>query len=269
MLSIESHLRAQLLWRLYPCPPGIELDQVSRPGSVPVDTRDNLYQSLPPRIKGALRHRIPHFEMRHEVSLAHVKEELERELSWLVPIATYTTKAHHGFGWVGEWANTGSSLDVSLSAQTQFSLIQTLHHADRATTEDCILDLLVLLHYLVCLARDNVSEFRSSLHPSSSQGVQKTMQRDMLHVPISCEGENLEHQCLDDGEPTMSALQTNLELKRLPSSEGSHILTKSDSRSSNRSLEDDISPSVANHVPVDLKLDRVKSLDIMDRVDDI
>ncbi|MCO5612411.1 hypothetical protein L7F22_066678 [Adiantum nelumboides] len=27
MLSIESHLRAQLLWRLYPCPLGIQLDQ--------------------------------------------------------------------------------------------------------------------------------------------------------------------------------------------------------------------------------------------------
>ncbi|KAI5077695.1 hypothetical protein GOP47_0007519 [Adiantum capillus-veneris] len=240
---------------------------VSRPGSLPVDTRDNLYQSLPPKIKGALRHRIPHYEMRHELTISHVKEGLERMLAWLVPIATNTTKAHHGFGWVGEWANTGSSLDVSLSAQTQFSLIQTLHHADRATTEECILELLVLLHYLVCLARDNVAEFTSSLRPSPSQEVEKTMQLDILQAPTAFGGEKVEQHFLNDAEPT------NLVLERLPSrEESSYILTKSDSRSSNRSMEDETSPSV-NHVHlvpvVNLKLDRVKSLDIMDRVDDI
>lgn len=251
---------------------------VSRPGSVPVDTRDNLYQSLPPRIKGALKHRLPHYEMRHKLTISHVKEELERMLAWLVPVANNTTKAHHGFGWVGEWANTGSSLDVSLSLQTQFSLIETLHHADRVTTEECILELLVLLHYLVCLARDNVAQFRSSLHPSPTQQLQMTVEQlDEPHLPTSCNDESAQHHVLNDGKPsTTPAFQTNPELQRLPSREDAshvHILSKSDSRSSSRSLDDDLSPSVVNHVhliPVaDSKLDRVKSLDIMDRVDDI
>lgn len=265
---------------------------VSRPGSVPVDTRDNLYQSLPPRIKGALRHKIPLFKMKNELTISHVKEELEKMLAWLVPIASNTTKAHHGFGWVGEWANTGSSLDVSLAGQTQFSLIQTLHHADRAMTEEYILELLVNLHYLVCLARDNIAEFRSPLHPSPPQQLnpstsEKSVQLDLPYLPSSCEGENMQH---NDGEANPEK-RTSLELERHPSrgesshsltksgshssshGESSHGLTKSGSHSSSRSLEEGSSPSVVNHVHlvpvVDFELDRVKSLDIIDRVDDI
>eukprot|EP00250_Pteridium_aquilinum_P004275 c14500_g1_i1 orf=231-2156(+) len=250
---------------------------VSRPSSVPMDTRDNLYQSLPPSIKGALRHRIPLFKMKEELTIYYVKEQLEKMLAWLVPIANNTTKAHHGFGWVGEWANSGLSLDVSLSAQTQISLVQTLHHADRAATEECILKLLVLLHYLVCLTRDNVAEFRSPLHPPLPQQLHpspsdRTMQNDLSsHVLSSFESENAQCHDLRKGElnPEMS-----LELERLPSrGESSHsLLSKSGSHSSSRSLEEPSSPSV-NHVHlvpvVDFVLDRIKSLDIIDRVDDI
>jgi hypothetical protein len=42
-----------------------------------------------------------------QVTAAQIKAEMEKTLRWLVPIANNTTKAHHGFGWVGEWANTG------------------------------------------------------------------------------------------------------------------------------------------------------------------
>lgn len=257
---------------------------VSRPGSVPVDTRDNLYQSLPPRIKGALRHKLPLFKMKHELTISHIKEEIERILAWLVPIANNTTKAHHGFGWVGEWANTGSSLDVGLSGQMNTLLIQTLHHADRRVTEDYLLELLVLLHSLVCLARENVSEFRSPLHPSSLpqyfqpkdqqlSATERTVQPDMLYVPSSREGEGVKHHNVNDGEfrPEMRRSQ---EFERVShNGDSSHSLTKSSSHSSSRSMEDDSLPSVINHVhlvPVrDFGIDRVKSLDIIDRVDDI
>ncbi|GJM88669.1 hypothetical protein PR202_ga04760 [Eleusine coracana subsp. coracana] len=46
-----------------------------------------------------------------------LKAEMEKTLRWLVPFANNTLKAHHGFGWVGEWANTGSDMDYKLSGQ--------------------------------------------------------------------------------------------------------------------------------------------------------
>ncbi|KAL0378173.1 UNVERIFIED_CONTAM: protein PSK SIMULATOR 3 [Sesamum radiatum] len=42
-----------------------------------------------------------------EFSVTQMKYEMDKTLHWLVPIATNTAKVHHGFGWVGEWANTG------------------------------------------------------------------------------------------------------------------------------------------------------------------
>jgi hypothetical protein len=42
-----------------------------------------------------------------QLSSAEIRGELSTILEWLVPVASNTTKAHHGFGWVGEWANTG------------------------------------------------------------------------------------------------------------------------------------------------------------------
>ncbi|KAJ6975636.1 hypothetical protein NC653_031464 [Populus alba x Populus x berolinensis] len=81
---------------------------VSRSSSVPPNTRDALYQGLPPNIKSALRSKILSFQVKEELTVSQIKAEMEKTLQWLVPIATNTTKAHHGFGWVGEWANTGS-----------------------------------------------------------------------------------------------------------------------------------------------------------------
>ncbi|XP_058091236.1 protein PSK SIMULATOR 1-like isoform X2 [Magnolia sinica] len=80
---------------------------VSRSSSVPPNTRDTLYQGLPPSIKSALRFKLLSFQVKEELTVPQIKAEMDRTLQWLVPIATNTTKAHHGFGWVGEWANTG------------------------------------------------------------------------------------------------------------------------------------------------------------------
>jgi hypothetical protein len=55
----------------------------------------------------ALRSKIKSFNVDKELSVTQIKDEMERTLHWLVPVAGNTTKAHHGFGWVGEWANTG------------------------------------------------------------------------------------------------------------------------------------------------------------------
>lgn len=46
-----------------------ENDQVSRSSSVPPNTRDALYQGLPPSIKSALRSKLQSFHMKEEVLL--------------------------------------------------------------------------------------------------------------------------------------------------------------------------------------------------------
>ncbi|CAA0827841.1 Protein of unknown function (DUF668 [Striga hermonthica] len=82
---------------------------VTRSNSVPPSTRDALYQGLPPTIKSALRAKLQSFQLKEELTVPQIKAEMEKTLQWLVPMATNTTKLHHGFGWVGEWANTGES----------------------------------------------------------------------------------------------------------------------------------------------------------------
>jgi hypothetical protein len=69
--------------------------------------RDALYQNLPPSLKSAIRSKVQSFHVKEELTVTDIKAEMEKTLQWLVPIATNTAKAHHGFGWVGEWAGTG------------------------------------------------------------------------------------------------------------------------------------------------------------------
>ncbi|KAJ6693591.1 hypothetical protein OIU85_004374 [Salix viminalis] len=126
---------------------------VSRSSSVPPNTRDALYQGLPPNIKSALRSKLLSFQVKEELTVSQIKAEMEKTLQWLVPIATNTTKAHHGFGWVGEWANTGSEVNRKSAGQTDLLRIETLHHADKEKTETYILELVVWLHHLVSQVR--------------------------------------------------------------------------------------------------------------------
>ncbi|KAH9692188.1 protein PSK SIMULATOR 1 [Citrus sinensis] len=126
--------------------------QVSRSSSVPPNTRDALYQGLPPTIKSALRSKLQLFQVKEELTIQQIKAEMEKTLQWLVPIATNTTKAHHGFGWVGEWANAGSEMNRK-PVGTDLLRIETLHHADKEKTEAYILELVVWLHHLVSQAR--------------------------------------------------------------------------------------------------------------------
>ncbi|KAL2893658.1 Highly reducing polyketide synthase aurA [Bienertia sinuspersici] len=88
-----------------------------------------------------------------QLTVQQIKAEMEKTLYWLVPIATNTTKAHHGFGWVGEWANTGSEVNRKPAGQNDLLRIETLYHADKEKTEAYILDLVVWLHHLVSQSR--------------------------------------------------------------------------------------------------------------------
>ncbi|KAM7276603.1 hypothetical protein ACFE04_018469 [Oxalis oulophora] len=123
---------------------------VARSSSVPMTTRNTLYQSLPPSIKTALRSKLQSFRLKEELTVTQIKAEMEKTLHWLVPIASNTAKAHHGFGWVGEWANTGSENNrKSASGPMDVIRIETLHHADKEKTDAYILEQVLWLHYLV------------------------------------------------------------------------------------------------------------------------
>ncbi|PPD88543.1 hypothetical protein GOBAR_DD14525 [Gossypium barbadense] len=71
------------------------LEEVSRSSSVPPNTRDSLYQGLPPTVKSALWSRLQSFQIKEELTVPQIKAEMEKTLQWLVPIATNTTK--HGW----------------------------------------------------------------------------------------------------------------------------------------------------------------------------
>ncbi|KAG6390322.1 hypothetical protein SASPL_148054 [Salvia splendens] len=148
---------------------------VTRSGSVPPSTRDALYQGLPPTIKCALRSRLQSFQLKEEFSVPQIKEEMEKTLQWLVPMATNTTKAHHGFGWVGEWANTGSEMNNKLAGQTDLLRIETLYHADKEKTEAYILDLVLWLHHLISRSRAANGGLKSPVKSPIRSPNQKTL----------------------------------------------------------------------------------------------
>ncbi|WVZ20296.1 hypothetical protein V8G54_007618 [Vigna mungo] len=108
------------------------------------NTKDSLYQSLPPNIKLVLRSNLPSFRVAEELSVADVRSEIKKTLRWLVPMATNTSKAHHRFGWLGQWANTR----YEVNKKSGLMWIETFHHADKDKVEHYILEILLWFHRL-------------------------------------------------------------------------------------------------------------------------
>ncbi|XP_027935471.1 uncharacterized protein LOC114190691 isoform X1 [Vigna unguiculata] len=247
---------------------------VSRSSSVPPNTRDALYQGLPPNVKSALRSRLQSFQVKEELTVPQIKAEMEKILQWLVPIAANTTKAHHGFGWVGEWANTGSEVNRKPAGQTDLLRIETLHHADKDKTEAYILELVIWLHHLVSQVRVGNGGIRSPVKSPIRSPTQKTGQ---LFTQKTCSSPMLtveDQQMLRDvGKrkltPGISKSQEFDTAKTRLSKH--HRLSKSSSHSPISENKNDIfSTRRLPSVPViDFDIDRMKALDVIDRVDNI
>ncbi|XP_043710060.1 protein PSK SIMULATOR 2-like [Telopea speciosissima] len=126
---------------------------VARPSSLPPNARDTLYHALPPSVKTVLRSQLQPFQAKEELTIAQIKDELEKILKWLVPVAANTNKAHKAFGWVGEWANNCSEFNKRTSAPNNPLRLQTLYHADREKTDLCIIELVTWLHRLISHVR--------------------------------------------------------------------------------------------------------------------
>lgn len=126
---------------------------VSRPSSLPPNMRDTLYNGLPATVKMNLRSRLQTVNGKEELSAFQIKAEMEKTLQWLVPVATNTTKAHQGFGWVGEWANTGHEFGKGTATNNNLTRLQTLYHADKQKTDKYILELVIWLNRLISILR--------------------------------------------------------------------------------------------------------------------
>ncbi|KAH1245932.1 hypothetical protein GmHk_06G016133 [Glycine max] len=122
----------------------LQIDTLVDKSTMPANTKDALYQSLPPNIKLALRSKLPSLRAVEEISVAYITYEMHKKLHWLVPMAINTSKAHKRFGWLGEWAYSG----YEVKKKTGVMWIETFYHADREKVEHCILELLLWLHRL-------------------------------------------------------------------------------------------------------------------------
>ncbi|XP_024991664.1 uncharacterized protein LOC112525674 [Cynara cardunculus var. scolymus] len=173
-----------------------QMDNIaSRPISLPPNMRDNLYNGLPANVKAALRSRVQALDSKEVMTMPQIKAEMEKTLQWLVPVATDTTKAHQGFGWVGEWANTGNEFGKKTAGSNSIIRLQTLYHADKQKMDRYILDLIMWLHRLISLVRfrDKVPKYIPSRSPptitNNNNGL-KTYGK-VQRVQISLEDRNL------------------------------------------------------------------------------
>ncbi|MQM05317.1 hypothetical protein Taro_038119 [Colocasia esculenta] len=119
---------------------------VSRPMSLPPNTRDTLYHGLPVAVKTALRSRLQSFHVKEELTIAQIKAEMQKTLQWLVPMADNTIN---------------TELNKKPVQQYTVIRIQTLHHADRRKTDEYILELAVWLHHLVSQVKSRGLGFKS------------------------------------------------------------------------------------------------------------
>uniref|UniRef100_A0A0E0JRN7 DUF668 domain-containing protein n=1 Tax=Oryza punctata TaxID=4537 RepID=A0A0E0JRN7_ORYPU len=238
---------------------------VSRSSSIPPNTRDALYQSLPPTVKSSLRSKL---------TAAQIKAEMEKTLRWLVPIANNTTKAHHGFGWVGEWANTGSDVNCKPTGQMDLTRIETLYHADKEKTEAHILELVAWLHHLISRSKSANGErspIKSPVRSPTQRGHTITLSPNKASSNSSPLLTQEDQDMLRDVKyrkfiPGISKSQ-EFETKSRHSKQSR--LSKSNSHSPSSGNMKELL-SIRRMLPViDFEIDRTKAMDVIDRVDNL
>lgn len=249
---------------------------VSRSCAMPPNARDTLYHSLPPTIKSALRSKLQSFEVKEELTSSRIKAEMEKILRWLVPFASNTNKAHHGFGWVGEWANTGSELNYKLSGQMDMSRIETLYHADKEKTEALILELVVWLHHLISKSRNSSGGARSPIKSPVSSPTQKGAAIKLLSGKTNNSSPILTQEDQDmlrdvKYRKFVPGISKSQEFDTKSSHSKQSRLSKSNSHSPASGNRKDLVPvRRPSMLPViDFEIDRTKALDLIDRLDNV
>ncbi|KAG5031818.1 hypothetical protein JHK85_015800 [Glycine max] len=238
----------------------LQIDTLVARSSIPANTKDALYQSLPPNIKLALRSKLPSLRVVEELTIADITDEMEKTLHWLSPMATNTSKAHHGFGWVGEWANTGSEV-----RKTGVMQIETFHHADKDKVEYYILELLLWLHRLAIRSKavSDAGKVRPAIKSPVGTALQNTNEQISL---LTIDEQNM---LLD--------LNKKIPIRRISKSldfDSLNIrfrencrLAKSRSHSSSRSKEISFNRIFSKLPVIDFDIDKERALNVIDRLD--
>lgn len=246
---------------------------VGKSSNMPPSTRDALYQNLPPSIKSALRSKIQSFHVKEELTITEIKAEMEKTLQWLVPIATNTAKAHHGFGWVGEWAGTGKA-----AVQTDVIQIATFHHADKEKTEAFILEQILWLQHLASRSQHGTNGVgvRSTIKSPTSSSTHKPNQQPNDKAtnapsPILTEKDQEMLQNMSK-KKRASRISKSLDFDSVKTGLRKHNrLSKSGSYSPTRGSKE-LAPVTrfSSGLPViDFGIDKKKALDVIDRVDTV
>ncbi|XP_061346852.1 protein PSK SIMULATOR 1-like isoform X2 [Gastrolobium bilobum] len=243
---------------------------VARSSSMPANTRDSLYQSLPPNVKSTLRSKLPNFHVVKELNVAEIKQEMEKTLHWLVPIATNTAKAHHGFGWVGEWANTGSELNKK-TVKTDVMRIETFHHADKDKVENYILELLLWLHRLAIKSQagSNGGEMRSTIKPPVGISLQKTVQQstNSLLPLLTTDEQNMLQDVSNKIRVRRISKSLDFDSVKTGLTDNSRLTKSSSYSSTSRSKELSFNRILSKLPVIDFGIDKKRALDVIDRLD--
>ncbi|KAK4256846.1 hypothetical protein QN277_006516 [Acacia crassicarpa] len=243
---------------------------VARSSSMPANTRDSLYQGLPPNIKLALRSKLPSVHVANQMTITEIKEEMEKTLHWLVPVATNTAKAHHGFGWVGEWANTGSEVNRK-NTQTDVTRIETFHHADKDKVESYILELLLWLHRLAIKSKANndYGETNFMHKPAFGTALQKTDKEPKnAGLPLLTIDEQNLLQAVTKNT-WIRGISKSLDFDTMNTKrEKNSRLTRSCSHSSTVKSKESTFNRISSKLPlIDFGIDKERALDVIDRLD--
>ncbi|XP_020572696.1 uncharacterized protein LOC110019399 [Phalaenopsis equestris] len=247
---------------------------VSRSSSVPPNMRDTLYQGLPPSIKNAFRAKLHSLKVDEEITVSQIKTEMDKTLRWLVPLANNTTKAHHGFGWVGEWANTGTDMNRKAGGQADLIKIETLYHADKVKTESFILELIVWLHHLISRSKPENGSLRSPIKSPIRSPTNKSLAIDppesMANTSTLLSTEDQEMLRYVNFRKLIPGISKSQEFDTHRCKLDKHSrLSKSNSHSPTTASKKELCtlrrPSL---LPIiDFGIDKMKALDVIDRVD--
>ncbi|EEE55752.1 hypothetical protein OsJ_04258 [Oryza sativa Japonica Group] len=232
---------------------------VSRSSSIPPNTRDALYQSLPPTVKSSLRSKVNSFVVNEEVTAAQIKAEMEKTLRWLVPIANNTTK---------------SEVNCKPTGQMDLTRIETLYHADKEKTETHILELVAWLHHLISRSKSANGErspIKSPVRSPTQRGHTITLSPNKASSNSSPLLTQEDQDMLRDVKyrkfiPGISKSQ-EFETKSRHSKQSR--LSKSNSHSPSSGNMKELL-SIRRMLPViDFEIDRTKAMDLIDRVDNL
>lgn len=239
---------------------------VSRPSCIPPNTRDMLYHGLPSSVKASLRSQLHTFHSKEQLTASQIKAEMEKTLQWIVPVATNTTKAHQGFGWVGEWANTGNEFHKKTVTQGSLIRLQTLHHADKEKTDKYILELVTWLHRLVNQVRYRDHGFKPIL--SSNHKCVSLLPQTVKDVAQVHDGETVKVLQLSQEDRQMLKEVTYRRLVPGISKSQEFISRKKKcNRHWGLSRSSGNSPTKELRASSDLSNERVNVLDVMDGLD--